>query len=554
MVDKKKIKNLTNDDILAEDIYKNSTLVIKKGTQINKKVKSSLRKFGVEEVKVTGKEKDDNKNHNELSEKASTLFYKTLLKIASEERYGIALKADYQLEWLKKLFISVVNDQQTFDILMKLKHYDRRTFEHSVDVFILGSLLYESFGKNDIKGYAKAFLLHDIGKLFINKNILQKKGNLTDDEFKAIQNHTVKGEQWFEDNGLSKYKDLAKSHHERIDGSGYPDGMIGKEHFSEALFTLMVVDVYSALTLERSYRDKLTAVEAMEILLIDQKKIPLSIIFSLMDLLKIYPPQSIVELTNGRKAEVLHVLERKPYIPLVKDLKTEESYELPTNLSVLPNKIMRWNKEKHENKQKDSWNQYIDLLIKGEKDLAIFYLEDLTDNKRVEDIYVDIIGKSMFEVGKLWETNKISVAEEHLASYLTKEIMDAKLKDYTTVNKAKGRIVLSTVGTEKHTLPLKIVADTLEANGWKVYNLLEPLPSEEMIDYLERKNLNIVGLSCTMEENIEALQEMVDLIKTKRPGTKIIVGGAGVNEHEIKQVDYVGRDAKEAVKYLEQYR
>lgn len=97
---------------------------------------------------------------------------------------------------------------------------------------------------------------------------------------------------------------------------------------------LTVVDIYSALTMKRSYRSPYDITQALKLLFDDRQKIDHHYLVEFMDMLCIYPPHSIVELSDGTKAEVLYVSERMPYMPVLKRLDNLQMMELPRNLSL----------------------------------------------------------------------------------------------------------------------------------------------------------------------------------------------------------------------------
>ena len=99
-----------------------------------------------------------------------------------------------------------------------------------------------------------AALLHDVGKIGVSNDILNKTGKLTDEEFEQIKRHTILGNQILSSIHQSPYLGLgARCHHERYDGGGYPDGLAG-EDIPEIARIVAVADSYDAMTSRRSYR------------------------------------------------------------------------------------------------------------------------------------------------------------------------------------------------------------------------------------------------------------------------------------------------------------
>lgn len=108
--------------------------------------------------------------------------------------------------------------------------------------------------------------LHDIGKIGIPEEILNKKGKLTDEEYEVIKSHPVIGEQIILPlEFLAEARPIVRHHHERYDGAGYPDGLVGDE-IPRAAAILSIVDAYDALVSDRPYRDGLPPARALQIL------------------------------------------------------------------------------------------------------------------------------------------------------------------------------------------------------------------------------------------------------------------------------------------------
>jgi HD-GYP domain-containing protein (c-di-GMP phosphodiesterase class II) len=117
-----------------------------------------------------------------------------------------------------------------------------------------------------LRAVANGALLHDIGKLGLPDAILQKPGKLTDDEYAVLREHTVRGHKMVAQvRSLQTAAPAIRSHHERLDGSGYPDGLAGESIPLEARI-VGVADVWDALTSDRVYRPAWTRAAAQELL------------------------------------------------------------------------------------------------------------------------------------------------------------------------------------------------------------------------------------------------------------------------------------------------
>ncbi|MEW8693401.1 MAG: HD domain-containing phosphohydrolase, partial [Candidatus Thiodiazotropha endolucinida] len=131
------------------------------------------------------------------------------------------------------------------------------TGEHIRRIEMITCMLAQELGMSEDEAVqlGQASTLHDIGKLSVPDSVLQKPGRLTKDEFKIIESHTVNGEKILAGHGHFKLaSEIARTHHEHFDGSGYPNGLVGTEIPLCGRITALA-DVYDALSNERPYKD-----------------------------------------------------------------------------------------------------------------------------------------------------------------------------------------------------------------------------------------------------------------------------------------------------------
>ena len=137
---------------------------------------------------------------------------------------------------------------------------DPYTIGHSERVAFFATELGKTVGLSvdQISDLKRGGLLHDVGKIGIPDAVLRKKGKLTTEEFEAIKSHTVIGEQICSPlRSFGGILNLVRSHHERLDGSGYPDGLTA-ESISTPVRILSIADVFDALTSDRPYRSSMS--------------------------------------------------------------------------------------------------------------------------------------------------------------------------------------------------------------------------------------------------------------------------------------------------------
>lgn len=205
--------------------------------------------------------------------------------------------------------------------------------------------------------------LHDVGKIMIPNEVLQKNGRLTDEEYNIIKTHTTHGyDICMKYRELRQYAPIARWHHESFDGSGYPDKLEGNQIPFEASL-VKVADVYDALTRKRQYKDGFKQSEAIRIMLEDVKKNKMSskILVHLIEHIitelyeKIYTCKKNIQQFN-ENIQTLHDIEKiyneiydKGYTPkLERKLKRYElapGYDMSTNASLLTVKQKALEKE-----------------------------------------------------------------------------------------------------------------------------------------------------------------------------------------------------------------
>lgn len=175
------------------------------------------------------------------------------------------LTSNELLNQTKEIIVMSKNPLHTFHMLHKIREYDDTTFVHCLNVAILCNLFgqWTDMPQEEQDILTLAGLLHDVGKMNIPEEIIKKPGSLTEEEFSVVKNHPSRGYAILEPLTLDeRIKNVALMHHERCDGSGYPEGLTG-DKIEDFAKIVAIADVYDALTSARVYRGPLCPFEVI---------------------------------------------------------------------------------------------------------------------------------------------------------------------------------------------------------------------------------------------------------------------------------------------------
>ena len=262
-------------DILSKDIaiHKGTTLVTK-NTILDECLLKLLWDWGINKIWIYSNYSLEISNVNkdmlfgiDESYKASMTAFEVILK-------DLTSKKDFSYEDLEKLTLSIYenidNEERIIKYLHSPKTYDNYLLSHSVNVSYYAMLIGKWLGMSNklILDLITAGLFHDIGKLKIPQYILSKTRALTTKEFEIIKQHVSFGYDMVKDikHLDSNIKESILMHHERLDGSGYPNGIDG-EGIGEYARIIAIADVYDAMTSDRVYREKISPQKTLQMFL-----------------------------------------------------------------------------------------------------------------------------------------------------------------------------------------------------------------------------------------------------------------------------------------------
>ena len=241
--------------------------------------------------------------------------------VMADVRLGKAVEIDRVQHTVQDITESILRNPGALVGLLRIKNKDDYTFLHSVSVCALMVAFCRSRGVDGATTHQAGLggLLHDTGKALVPDSVLNKPGPLTPEEFALIKRHPRDGYDILcrsPELGAIPL-DIALHHHERRDGSGYPDHLAG-DAISELAQMAAIVDVYDALTSDRSYHKGVAAAEALR-KIYEWSKFHFNPVFAqdFMRCVGIYPVGTMVMLESGRLAVVIEAHESNLLAPKV---------------------------------------------------------------------------------------------------------------------------------------------------------------------------------------------------------------------------------------------
>ena len=339
------------------DIYsKEGTLILKKGNIMTEHVMSRLESLGVTRVLVEAgtvemveesapePEKDfglptdniDKYSENFALKKEFEQGKETLLNKDVDGSHDVALAIAGKL-------LDAVSVKKELE---ELKYGTEGVVTHSLNTAVLaGAIAIENgFPKEAVEQLVVGGMLHDIGKLYIDPAVLNKKGRLNDKEYEIMKTHAEEGYKKLCDNkGVTQHVRLmAFQHHENNDGTGYPKRLKGDQILFESRI-IHVVDVYEAMTAKRCYKDSLLSGDVMEFVMgrystmFDTKAMDM-----FLRTIPAYKKGDLIKLSDGTRCQVLESNPKNSLRPLVVLLDSMKVVDLYTDRNFLSKTVTEY--------------------------------------------------------------------------------------------------------------------------------------------------------------------------------------------------------------------
>jgi putative nucleotidyltransferase with HDIG domain len=262
---------------------------------------------------------------------------KAVVSMFSEARMGRAVDSASAQSLVEEISDSVTRNPGALISLARLKTADDYTYMHSVAVCALMVALAKQLKLNDdqTRLAGMAGLLHDLGKAAIPMSVLNKPGKLTDKEFDVVRSHPVEGYHMLKEGGNvpDAVLDACLHHHEKMDGSGYPDKLKG-ENISVIARMTAICDVYDAVTSDRPYKSGWDPSESLRRMAEwTNDHFDLRMFQAFVKSIGIYPVGSLVRLTSGRIGVVMEQAPAALTMPTVKVFfSTKSDLRIPPEL------------------------------------------------------------------------------------------------------------------------------------------------------------------------------------------------------------------------------
>ena len=311
--------------ILARPVLNPSGMVLlQSGIRVTASYLVRLQTMGYDVLFIEDDRLEDVEFHIAITAQTREVAYKTIENVSKFIESGA--EGSLQLDKIRLTVKQMINDllysSDVLGNLTDIQGFDEYTFHHSVNTTILALVLGIASGYSEQKliELGMGVLMHDIGKIKVPEEILNKTTRLTDEEFGEIKKHTTYGFDLLRKNNdlslLSSH--VAFQHHEKWDGSGYPRGLKESE-IHEYGRLAAVADVYEALTSKRVYRSAIEPNEAYEYIVSQSKThFDPQVLEAFKRHIAVYPSGTGILLSNGQKGNVVKQNSAFPNRPFVR--------------------------------------------------------------------------------------------------------------------------------------------------------------------------------------------------------------------------------------------
>ena len=172
--------------------------------------------------------------------------------------------------------------------------------------------------------------------------------------------------------------------------------------------------------------------------------------------------------------------------------------------------------------------QYLQALLRGDRHFASkLILAAVQQGTSVRDIYLQVFERTQHEIGRLWQVNQISVAQEHYCTAATQQIMSQLYPYIFGTDKTRGTLVAACITGDLHEIGARMLCDFFEIDGWRTHYLGADVPARDVIQTVVQYKAAVLAISATITYHVSAVKVLVAAVRCKPEccGVKILVGG-----------------------------
>lgn len=193
------------------------------------------------------------------------------------------------------------------------------------------------------------------------------------------------------------------------------------------------------------------------------------------------------------------------------------------------------NREKYIKKIKKN---FFDLLIYGEIDEVYRIYKEFTKDNTLSTFYQNILRPVLYTIGDMWDSKKLDVGDEHIASNTVLRLLEIIKKEMRPRITKEKTILICTPYSENHIIPCLMLETFLSIRGYEIINLAPSVPMISILNQIQSKKPDLVLISITLVDHLQSAKRMID--KIKKTKTPILVGGqATINQEKIPGVEYI---------------
>jgi HD-GYP domain-containing protein (c-di-GMP phosphodiesterase class II) len=264
-----------------------------------------------------------------------------VLALCEDVRHDKPIKVDKVEYIVDNVVDSILRNQDALMSLSRIRTADVYTYSHSISVCVhlVSFGKYLGYDHQKLKEVGIGALLHDIGKMKVPKDLLNKRGRLNESEYDTIKEHVVFTQQILEQSPYITETSIltACQHHERVDGKGYPNGLRGDD-ITEHGQAIAIVDVYDAITSDRSYKNRIEPAHALK-KLFEWSKFHFNkeLVQKFIRCVGIFPVGTLVMMESGWIGIVIKQGEKnllEPVVRLIFNTKTEYHPRVPHDIDL----------------------------------------------------------------------------------------------------------------------------------------------------------------------------------------------------------------------------